>query len=421
MRFRLRKPEDLGKFVAPPYDMLNVATIDELYDRDKYNIVRITQNRPLKKDRANVDRHRRAAALMRSWLEKKVLIRDEEPSVYVYEQKFTHDNKETARTGVVVLVKLADFDKKIILPHESTLNGPKQDRYELLNACRAHTEQIFGLLSDEGGAFYSILRSLAFGEPEGCFTDENGVTHSLFSCSDREIIDKLVSLAEGQTVLIADGHHRYETSLQFYHNNPLPQYSYTMMTLVSTADPGLLIRPFHRLVRKGAGRKIEMRRELSAYFSLEDRGAAEASKIREFIVSDDGEDFLFLDSSDNRIYGCRLNVKGKELLLSVMPERSAMWKELPVSVINIVVVNSIMGLPLDGRVLHDVIDYVYDVDAALRQCANRDDFYGGFFVKPANISTIGNIVAGGERMPQKSTNFFPKVYSGLVLYEMDHR
>jgi uncharacterized protein (DUF1015 family) len=191
-----------------------------------------------------------------------------------------------------------------------------------------------------------------------------------------------------------------------------------MMTLVSTADPGLLIRPFHRLVRR-SGRPVAMREELAAYFTLEDHGAADAREIHRFLASDDQRELLFLDGSDGRLYGCTLHDKGKRFLSSIMTERSMRWKELPVSMINIIIVNTIMGLPLDGHVLHDVIEYVNDVSAGIERCTMNGDFHGGFSIRPTTISTVGDIVAAGERMPQKSTNFYPKIYSGLVLYGMD--
>ncbi|MBN1576910.1 MAG: DUF1015 domain-containing protein [Chitinispirillaceae bacterium] len=420
-RFRLQHPDDMGRFIAPPYDMLDRMMIDDLYRKDESNIVRVTQNKPRKNDCANADRHARAASLLSSWIEKGILRRDEEPSVYIYEQRFTYDGglnkKEVVRTGVVVLVKLVDFEEKVVLPHEATLSGPKQDRYELLDACRTHTEQIFGLLDDDG-RFHTLLRGLVNDRPDGRFTDSNGVVHSLFRCGDRAAIDKLVALAGSRTILIADGHHRYETGLNFYHDHLRPEYGYTMMTVVSTSDPGLLIRPFHRLVRR-AGRSVDMRTELAAYFTLEDHGDVDAKEIYRFITSDDRRELLFLDGTDRRLYGCTLNGNGQHSLSSIMPERSMLWKRLPVSMINVIVINTILGLPLDGHVLHDVIDYVNDVPAGIERCTGNDDFHGGFFIRPTTIATVGDVVAAGERMPQKSTNFYPKIYSGLVLYRMD--
>ena len=422
-RYKLEMPGALERFVAPPYDMLDAGAIDALHEKDSANIVRITQNRPLQGDNVNRDRHARAAAILRKWIENGILERDDIPSLYIYEQRFTwqsgKDRRESVRTGVVALVKLVEFEEKIVLPHEATLSGPKQDRYELLDETRTHTEQIFGLLDDHG-PFYELLRSCAAGrEPDGTFTDVNGVAHSLFRCTDEPVLARLTELAGDKTVLIADGHHRYETGLNFYRNNPRPQYAYTMMTLVSTADPGLVIRPFHRLVKK-AGNPVVMGTELARYFDLTDHGPASAATAAAFIDSADERSILFLDSSDGHHYGCVLNDGGKTLLAGVFKEHSAPWKELPVSMINVIVINTIMGLQLDGHVLHDVVDYVNDSGTGIALCGNKAAYHGGFFIRPATIPMVAAVVASGDRMPQKSTNFYPKIYSGLVLHKMDN-
>jgi uncharacterized protein (DUF1015 family) len=148
-------------------------------------------------------------------------------------------------------------------------------------------------------------------------------------------------------------------------------------------------------------------------------GIAEEAIVHRFISSNDARNLLFLDSADRHIYSCTLSDNGRHFLSSVMPERSMLWKLLPVSMINVIVVNTILGLPLDGHVLHDVIEYVNDAAAGVRQCTGNKEFHGGFFIRPTAIDTVGAVVAAGERMPQKSTNFYPKIFSGLVLYGMD--
>lgn len=421
-RFALGKPEDLAFYVAPPYDMLDAESIDALYEKSEYNIVRVTQNRSEKQDAGNRDRHKRASAILRSWISSNVLRRDEEPSVYLYEQLFHADagmRKETVvRTGVVVLVKLADFDEKVVLPHEATLNGPKKDRYELLDETRTHCEQVFGLLSDDG-TFFSLLRDLRPETPDGVFTDGDGVIHRLYRCGDRSMIEKLVAAAAGRTILIADGHHRYETALNFLRAHPGETYGHVMMTLVSTADPGLVIRPFHRLIRK-TGAPVDMKARLSEYFTLEDHGEVDEKDVHSFLGTNDDRSMLFCDSSGGHLFGCVLNRRGEGFLESVMPEKSMVWKRLPVSMINIVTINTILGLPLDGHVLHDAVEYEKDVHAAVGLCRESEAFYGGFFIRPASIASVGEIVEAGERMPQKSTNFHPKIHSGCVLYTMDN-
>ena len=419
-RFSLETPQMLGVHIAPPYDMLDSGRIDELYQIHPENVVRVTQNRPQPQDAENRDRHVRAAKTLSDWIREGVLVKDREPSVYVYEQKFRirvgAEVREAVRTGVVAAVKLVDFDEKVVLPHEATLSGPKKDRYELLEESTTHTEQIFGLLADDG-QFHATLRSLVSETPDGVFTDENDVVHSLYRCTDETVIGKLVALAEGKTILIADGHHRYETALNYYKATGRPEHAHTMMTLVSTADPGLLIRPFHRLVKK-TDRQVAMKPALEAYFDLRDCGIVDSAAVYEFIGGESDTSMLFVDSADGHLYECVLSAAGENYLASVMPEHSMLWKKLTVSMINVFVINGILGLPLDGHVLHDVIDYVNDAADGVSRCGDAAVYHGGFFIRPATIATVGDIVAGNERMPQKSTNFYPKMYSGLVLHTM---
>lgn len=422
-RFSVKKPEDLGALIAPPYDMLDAKMIDELYAKHPANVVRVTQNKPQVGDTANRDRHVRAAQCLQEWIVNGTMVKDDKPSVYLYEQKFSYkagaEVKEAVRTGVVVLVKLVEFADKVVLPHEATLSGPKIDRYELLEACSTHTEQIFGLLEDNGD-FYATLRSMPGGTPDGTFTDATGVRHSLYRCSDVATIEKLVKLAQGKTILIADGHHRYETGLNYYKATGMPEHAYTMMTLVSTADPGLVIRPFHRLIKK-AGKKVDMRASLSAYFTMTDLGNVAPEIIYQFIGSSDERSLVYVDSASQHAFGCVLSDSGKKFLTDNMADKSMVWKTLPVSLINMVVINTILDLPLDGHVLHDVVDYLNDVNDAVKLCADSATYHGGFFIRPSTISTVGVIVANDERMPQKSTNFYPKIFSGLVMYGMGEK
>jgi uncharacterized protein (DUF1015 family) len=423
-RFALKSPDDLKRYVAPPYDMLSASMIDDLYNADDHNVVRITQCKAQSDDTTNKDRHRRAARTLSEWINEHVLIRDDQSSVYVCKQTFIfHDGaaeRTAERTGVIVLVKLVDFSEKVVLPHEATLSGPKQDRYDLLEVTRSHTEQIFGLLEDTGD-FHHQLRDMSAGEPDGIFEDATGVVHRLYHCGDQKFIVKLIELAAGKTILIADGHHRYETALNFYRDTKNCAYDSIMMTLVSTADPGLVIRPFHRLIRR-EGNRVVMREALSDYFTLTDLGDTAPEPVYDFILSGDKRgEFVFQDSETGRLFSCSLNEEGKRFVASIMPEHSMEWKLLPVSLINILVINTILGLPLDGKVLHDVVDYVNDAGIGTERCSDGEKWYGGFYIRPLSIGTIGSIVSAGERMPQKSTNFYPKMYSGLVLHSMDRR
>ncbi len=425
-RYAIENPEDLGSLISPPYDMLDEAAIDRLYRKNDRNAVRIDQNRPESADSANIDRHSRAAALFAEWSAQGLVRQETKPSLYVYEQQFETEQegvrKRIERTGIISLVRLVDFrdGRGAVLPHEYTLSGPKVDRYEHLAATRLNVGQIFGLLDDETGAIFKLIRSMRNNAPVGTGIDADGVGHALYLCSDPGIIGRFQEAARDSTILIADGHHRYETALKFYRDQGCdPAFGGVMMTLVSTSDPGLVIRSFHRLIRKNAGdRAIDFRYELSRYFTLTDLGAADRAVIDSFLRGEHPATMLFVDSGSKTVFACSLNAYGETFLQETMRDRSTDWRHLDMSIINAVAVGGVLGLPLDGKVLHETVEYVNDIGTALGRSIDETAFHGGFFIKPVRLDAIHRIVAGGERMPQKSTNFFPKLYSGLVFHRL---
>ncbi|MBN2035516.1 MAG: DUF1015 domain-containing protein [Chitinispirillaceae bacterium] len=420
-RFRCGRPEDLGRFISPPYDMLDDSMVAALHEKDPRNAVRIVQNRPEPSDTTNRERHARAARIWGEWVAQGIVVQDKEPSVYLYEQTFSVAiggvERSFTRTAVVAMVALSDFGEKIVFPHEYTLSGPKADRYEQMEETRLNEGVIFGLLADDNGDLYRLILALKNGDPLGTAVDADGVRHDLYRCDEPSLIHAFTGAAKQSTILIADGHHRYETALSFYHNHhDEVALGFVMMSLVSMADPGLVIRSFHRLIRRRPqDRQVDFTGELRNYFTLTDYGAADIDAINTFLgTSGSHDEILFCDSASKRLYRLALNENGRGMIQKELPGYSPQWKLLNVSKINVSAVHRILGLPLDGHVLHEVIDYMNDAQAALRRCLSPQDYYGCFFIHPLTIGTIHAIVAGGERMPQKSTNFFPKFYSGLV-------
>lgn len=421
-RYKVGKPEDLTKVIAPPYDMMDDAMVDALYNKDQHNAVRLIQNRPEPTDTCNRDRHVRAAGIFKKWVDEGVLVQDQKPSLYVYEQTFKSpvgkEVKTFIRTGVIALVKLVDFEENVVLPHEYTLSGPKIDRFELMDASQVDMGLIFGLVSDNGNVYSSIV-SLKKDKPVGFAVDENGVEHRLYLCSDEALVQQFTTSVKDSTILIADGHHRYETALNYYKDKKSDGYSHVMMALVSMADPGLVIRSFHRLIRK-TDKQLVMKQELQRYFKMVDYGKVNPDTVYDFMSGKNDAEMLYVDSSSGNATGLYISTEGEEFLKGVMPDRSINWKHLSVSEINVIIINTILGLPLDGKVLHDVVDYVNDPIVGLEKLKDSEAFHGGFFIRPVSIAAIQEIVAGGERMPQKSTNFFPKLFSGLVFNKLNN-
>jgi uncharacterized protein (DUF1015 family) len=431
LHYRLEKPEDLGRFVAPPYDMLDEAMIDALYEKNPSNVVRIIQNKKQSSDASNSDRHKRAAAFLARWIKDGTLIRDESPSAYIYRQRFdvpANDGPVTyTRTGVIVLVKLVDYEDGVVFPHEYTLTGPKIDRYELLRATKSHSELIFGIVPDVDRRLLSAISSADAAHRLGMFIDNDGVHHTLYRNDDPSFFSSIQSAVADKTVLIADGHHRYETALKFFHDTNDPKFGQVLMSLVSTADPGLVIRAFHRMLKKYPGTEaLDVLRELSAYFEVIDLGPAAIEPITRFLEtpaaaeSAAGHEMLYVDARSRHLFGLNLSDTGENYLTGQGRGMSALWNHLDVSKINSIVVNNIMGLPLDGKTLHDAMDYVNDAGAAFEKVTSEAlAYHGVFFIRPLDIGTVNSIVSGKERMPQKSTNFFPKCYSGLVFNDME--
>lgn len=422
-RFKLDNPGILTNVIAPPYDMMDNKMVDDLYQKDQFNSVRLIQNRPEPQDKCNRDRHVRAGSIFKKWVEQGVIGRDESQSVYVYEQSFKSpvgkEMKSFVRTGVISLVKLVDFEEKVVLPHEHTLSGPKIDRFELMDASQVDTGLIFGLVSDKGEAYKAII-SLKTDNPVGIATDDNGVEHRLYVCSDKNLIDKFTSEVKDSTILIADGHHRYETALNYYKEKKTDNYSHVMMALVSMADPGLVIRSFHRLIRK-TELNVVMKDQLGRFFKLVDYGKVNIDTVYDFMSGKLNSGMLYIDSKDQNAYGLFLSDEGEKFLQNIMPERSMNWKHLSVSEINVIIINTILNLPLDGKVLHDVVDYINDPVIGLEKLKDSDAFHGGFFIRPVSIKTIEDVVEEGDRMPQKSTNFYPKLFSGLVFNRLSEK
>ncbi len=424
-RYRLEAPFELGLYAAPPYDMIDAEAADSLYAKNPHNAVRIIQNKPRPEDRANNDRHMRAASLFRQWLQSGVLARDENAALYCYRQRFeistAGQSHAFVRTGFCARVQLAAFEEGVIYPHEYTLSKAKRDRYELLEAIECNTGQIFGLIPDDG-SLYGMLESAPQGAPLGDFTDENGVIHELYRIDNAEQIAALRELTASRTILIADGHHRYETALEYYRATGNPEHGFVMMTLVSMADPGLVIRPFHRLV-KNADMTAPLRSSeaLNRFFTTEDLGEATLDTINGFLAGAGDYDMIYLDRARGRLLGCACSQAGRDYLATHAEGMSEAWNALNVSKINRLCVQGIMDRKPDGAVLHEIMDFVNDSSRAFSQARHSENYLGCFFVRPIPIDVVKDIVSRGERMPQKSTNFYPKLYSGLIFNPLDSR
>jgi uncharacterized protein (DUF1015 family) len=423
-RFRLDHPDDLGALAAPPYDMISPEIQEDLLIRHPHNTVRITQHPALPADTANRDRHDRAARLFDTWIHDRVIVKDEHPSIYLYRQRFSvpeHGGKEPCeRVALIARVKLVDFKENIIIPHEYTLSGPKLDRYEHLSALRCNTGLIFGIITDDGSFFRSVRQGISE-NPDGRFIDAGGVEHALFPITNPDLIAACQDSAAQRSILIADGHHRYETALQYARETGRPEDSYVMMGIVSTNDPGLIIRSFQRCIKRTAERSSAAVLDgLRSLFDMAPLGDATPSAVRAALADLEDESMCFVEASSGTLFRVRPNGSGIDCALSNADGRSDQWNRLSVSIINALVIGKILGITPNSENLHEMIDYMPDPDDALAKIGRGVHHYGAFLLKPISIATIREITARGERLPQKSTLFYPKLFSGLVFNRLEH-
>jgi len=422
--------------MAPPYDIISDLAQDRYYKSHEYNIVRLILGKELPSDGPDENRYTRAADYFKTWLRGGILKQDPEPSIYLYTHDYLFEDARRKRSGFIALVRFEDFDSRAILSHEETLPGPKADRFRLIAACQTNFSSIFTLYSDPKR---SIERYLAKARrPLADLVYEDGVRHTLWAITDRATIDRIAELMAPKEVFIADGHHRYEAALNFRNfrreqsgrYTGAESYNYTMVYFVNVDDPGLTILPTHRLVRNLPGLNMaELNERLGEFFEIEAfefgslrqeqrqrkkifkemaarrrRGSPKATGVL--------RDHLFgMYSGTNRYY--LLALKDEQILDSAGGlNRSYQYRRLDTAILHRLILDRILGL--GDRLSEDNIAYTQDIDDAIR-LVREEDWQIAFFLNPLRISQVRDIALAGELMPRKSTYFYPKLLSGLVI------
>ena len=410
--YNRRKCGDLSIVVAPPYDLIGPERQNQLYERSPYNVVRLELNR-------DADRYGSSAKILRQWLDENILERAAVPAIYLYSESFEVEGRRLERDGFIVRMRLEEFGKGRILPHERTFSAPKEDRLRLLSATATNMSSIFGLYS---GIHPELerLREKAMARPALLeVTDDLGIVHRLRAIEEPSEIALIQRALDDSRILIADGHHRYETALNYSRamraaeNNPVAPrpHDYTMMTLTACDDPGLVILPTHRVVKRLAPASIEAFAErASKLFLIEDFDDRRALRAR---LKSAGRGALAIAlKGDATLRLIRLKDAGA--MASIAPETPAAIRELDVSLLHAVVFNRILGLGEAEIKAGGNIEYTIDAEAALEAVA-RAQASGAFLLNPPSIGDVERVSDSGATMPEKSTYFFPKLLTGLVM------
>jgi uncharacterized protein (DUF1015 family) len=400
---------DLGKValadvVAPPYDVIDDGQRAELVGRSEHNVVELD----LPRDPAGGDPYEHAARLLREWTGEGVLVRDEEPAIWALEQDYSApDGSRLTRRGFLGRVRLAPYGEGI-RPHERTQPGPKEDRLRLTRATRHNLSPIFAL---HPGDAWRHLEPAVDGQPWGEVRDGDGTSHRVWRVTDPAVHEAIASELEPGELLIADGHHRYETSLAYQREvGRGGQADFVLMALVSLEDPGLTVFPTHRLVSGPAADPAQQEALVAGLrdvFEAEevprdqlDPGAAEGVGV-----------FGYVDAHSDR--GLRLRLTDTSRVDEALAGRSHAYRTLDAAILEELVLKGILGMSPDDIAAKRGIGYTPSVDEAMRKL-EAGDYGAAFLLRPTPVDQVRAVAAAGETMPPKSTYFFPKLLTGMV-------
>jgi uncharacterized protein (DUF1015 family) len=433
VRYSLNRGRALAELLAPPYDLVTVQQREDLLHRTPYNILHVSLGQDRPGDGAAVNKYVRAGEHWRAWLEKGILRRDPTPALYPLEQSYcAPDGRNLKRRGFMAAVRLREFKEGVIVPHEKTLTAPKADRLEVLKAVRANLSPILGLYRDDAGVTAGVLDQASAGEPAAETDTDDGVHQRLWRADDPAVVGPLQDLLVRQRIFLADGHHRYETGLVYRRmleeESPgLPPWGghhYTLMFLCPMNDPGLFLFATHRLVSglKGFSLPAFLDR-LSRFFRIETLAEDARRPVgRAWAVSKLGEHagksttFLMVSAEDGRARVVTLR-DDVDLTAAGLPANE-MLAALDVTVLHSLVLQHLLGLSAEAQDRQGNVTYARDAgDAVSRVLSGEHQL--GFLLNPTPMWQVEAVGEAGETMPQKSTLFYPRLPTGLVMREVN--
>ena len=404
LHYDLARVGGLQPVAAPPYDVIDAAQRAELVARSPYNVVEIDlpQNAG--------DPYGHAADVLRGWTTDGIVVRDPAPALWALAQDYTGpDGRPRTRSGIFARVRVEDYGPGRIRPHERTHPGPKEDRLRLTRATRANLSPIFSLYDDPAGAAWGAVAPSLEGAPWGEVTDEDGTHHKLWRVEDPAALDAVRSALAGVELLIADGHHRYETA-RVYAQEPgaAPGSDHVLMCLVALQDPGLTVFPTHRLVvGLDEGKRAALREAIERDWLSEPAGALEPE-------SGDAVRIGYYDGGEPRM----LTLKDPAIAAAALPGKPEPYRRLDTAVLEALLLTGALGMTEDDISHLNGLDYARTAEQA-RERVDAGEADAAFFMAPTPVSQVRDVAAAGENMPPKSTYFFPKVLTGMVFNPLE--
>jgi len=419
------KIEKLDDVMSPPYDIISDEMQNILYEKHDYNFVKLILGKQFSEDTESDNRYTRANKFFEEWQENLILKKSEKNAIFPYKIEYKLNNEKKTMNGFFVLLKL-DPDYKLVKAHEKTLSKPKADRLNLMRSCNANLEPIQLLYMDEND---SIRKSIdnCINSPIINVQGYDGFNHKLWKLEDDDLISDITSKLNDQILFIADGHHRYQTAINFAEekkkktdiNDENAPFNYRMVILANIFDEGLAILPTHRFIKMPNLNMDSLIEKLDKFFVLEEKNVENKNndydKIGKQIISD-------IKTNDKHKFA--LYCKGKYFILTLKDEkvmdklagdRSKTWRTLDVSILHKIILEEIMGINENN--LEDHVKYTR-VDREAIEFVDNGKFDISFLMNATKIDELKAIAEAGEHMPQKSTYFLPKMLSGLVMYKM---
>ncbi|MDO8142410.1 MAG: DUF1015 domain-containing protein [Candidatus Brocadiales bacterium] len=414
---------DMSSVVTPPYDVISPQEQERYYQIHPNNIIRLDFGKDFSGDTEKTNKYTRAAEFLNNWRKQGILKQEDAPAISIYDQEFLFGNRRLIRRGFIALVKLEPFDKGYIYPHEQTLPGPKADRLKLTQSCQANLSSIFALFPDENNEVDNYLSTVALTKPEVEFTDDTEVKNKLWVIKEKQAVDKLVALVREKPLFIADGHHRYETSLAYREQmrtengrlgDDLP-LDYVMMVCVSMNNPGLQILPAHRLVRNIKDFNFDrILNSLKESFTVELIG--KGCRVEDFMprlnAETRGHTFVMYAGQEDTYY--RLQLSNEKLLDTVFANDHPEWRHLDAGILHSAVIHKILGIHSTDVALKDYVKYVKEETDAV-SLVKSGQYQLAFFLRPTRIEQVREIAMSRKVMPPKSTYFYPKLITGIVI------
>jgi uncharacterized protein (DUF1015 family) len=427
------------RVLTQPYDKITPAMQEKYYAADPHNLIAIEKGRTSSDDTPQNNVYTRAAASLNDWIAQKVVQQDPAPAFYAYTQEYTVPGatQRLTRRGFIGLGKLEEYSAGVIFRHEHTLSGPKTDRLELLRHTRTHTGQLFMLYADPQRQVDPVLEETTASAPTVTeMTDEYGVTHRLWMITEPQRIAEIEKAMAEQKLVIADGHHRYETSLNFRNESrtragkmiPDAPYEFSMMTFINTRSEGLTILPTHRVVANLRDFSWSaVRRYLEPWFATEifafegntQRKEAAEKRLTRLRTANAQRAIGVYPAPQTGAHAFYvLTLRPEADLAQILPGLSPLQRELDVVLLHLGILEQVMGVTPHAVAAEANLTYEREAATAL-EAVDRGAAQVAFLLNPVDVDLVVKVATAGEVMPQKSTDFYPKLMSGITMYRVE--